>query len=703
MPQLYNNAVITDAGLSLLNKVQAGTVSIQFTRMATGSGIYTADERAPSALKKCITLKAGKNSYPLSSVGTVPDGGIKLTALITNQDPASGAILVSEGYYINEIGLFAREKDGDSSTEVLYSITVARGDTGDYMPPYETGAPVQIVQEYHAKVGNATSVTINSAGAVMLVEDAQREFEDLKRMIDGGGAIGEKTLTFEAAETRENIASGDRMDTILGKIRKVFADLSPVSFSGKYPDLDDVPKVMKNPEPLRFTGASTATYDGSTEEIVDIPSYNVFVKSGSGAGSGLVPSPGTTAGTTRYLREDGTWSTPPNNDTTYGVATQSADGLLSSSDKKKLDGLPDAVSSIPAGLTSGYVRTGQKSGKAAGDHATAEGRNTDATGNSSHAEGYVTTASGYSSHAEGYATTASNETSHAEGSHAKATGDSSHAEGFDTTASGDFSHAEGTGTTASNHASHVSGKFNKDMTNGGSDNNKIGDAFVVGNGSGSAARSNALRVTYSGAVYGTGNYNTSGADYAEFIYEWSDKNKDDEDRVGYFVTVKDRLLYKAGPGEHIVGITSGNPSIVGNADEDYYWRWERDEFDRIIWIDVPEMVEKVDGDGNVVRDRETGMPVMVETGRVIKNGDMKPNPDYDPSKQDLYIERKDRPEWDYVGMLGVLPVRDDGTCIEGGYCKCGEGGIATSAPERGFDTYIVIERVNDHVVKVILK
>lgn len=43
--------------------------------------------------------------------------------------------------------------------------------------------------------------------------------------------------------------------------------------------------------------------------------YSNFVKSGSGAKSGLVPAPSTTAGTTKYLREDGTWQTPP--DTTY--------------------------------------------------------------------------------------------------------------------------------------------------------------------------------------------------------------------------------------------------------------------------------------------------------------------------------------------------------------------------------------------------
>jgi hypothetical protein len=43
--------------------------------------------------------------------------------------------------------------------------------------------------------------------------------------------------------------------------------------------------------------------------------YTTFVKSGTGAAAGLVPAPSTTAGTTKYLREDGTWVVPTN--TTY--------------------------------------------------------------------------------------------------------------------------------------------------------------------------------------------------------------------------------------------------------------------------------------------------------------------------------------------------------------------------------------------------
>ena len=68
--------------------------------------------------------------------------------------------------------------------------------------------------------------------------------------------------------------------------------------------------------------------------------YSNFVKSGSTAKAGLVPAPSTTAGTTKYLREDGNWVVPPN--TTYDVATTSANGLMSKTDKATLDAIPNS-------------------------------------------------------------------------------------------------------------------------------------------------------------------------------------------------------------------------------------------------------------------------------------------------------------------------------------------------------------------------
>ncbi len=260
---------------------------------------------------------------------------------------------------------------------------------------------------------------------------------------------------------------------------------------------------------------------------------------------------------------------------------------------------------------------------------------------------------------------------------------SEHAEGTRTTALGMYSHAGGYGTIATWACQTAIGEYNQKNSSG---------YFVIGNGASEDSRSNAFRVSNTGAVYGKGAYNSSGADYAEFIRPWHDGNENNEDRVGYFVTVKDGYLYKANEGDYIIGITSGNPSVVGNSDEEYYWRWERDEFNRIVYEEIPETKEEID---------EAGKILTVETGNTVKIP--KQSKEYDVSLQQSYVERKDRREWDYVGMIGVVPVRDDGSCEVGRYCKCKDGGIATIAEERGFDTYMVLDRISDNIVSVILK
>ncbi|MDY6291688.1 MAG: hypothetical protein SPL86_09425, partial [Succiniclasticum sp.] len=81
---------------------------------------------------------------------------------------------------------------------------------------------------------------------------------------------------------------------------------------------------------IKGTGATTVTSDANG--VITIHStdnnttYSNFVKSGSGAKAGLVPAPSTTAGTTKYLREDGTWQVPPDNNTTYSNFVKSGSG-----------------------------------------------------------------------------------------------------------------------------------------------------------------------------------------------------------------------------------------------------------------------------------------------------------------------------------------------------------------------------------------
>ena len=69
---------------------------------------------------------------------------------------------------------------------------------------------------------------------------------------------------------------------------------------------------------LRWSSSGTAVWGAENDTT-----YNDFVGSGTNAASGLVPAPSTTAGTTKYLREDGTWAVPPDNDTVYTHPTTS--------------------------------------------------------------------------------------------------------------------------------------------------------------------------------------------------------------------------------------------------------------------------------------------------------------------------------------------------------------------------------------------
>ena len=610
MPQLFQSAVITSDGMRLLTKAQSGNAKIEFTRVETGNGSYTKEEKDSSVLMEMTGLRSVKNSYGLSDIRIHSDHCVKVTALIANYDSVAQEPLITEGYYLNEIGLYAREKDEENSTEVLYSIAVTAGENGDFMPPYNRNNPVEIIQEYYAAVSNSKEVTIQgSMGAVALAED----LDICNSKIDTLGNKLENYLDPDGSTLSATKAMQDGDGNVISETyakRSIYGDRT-ISLGAKSDSKLGSGSVVIGGRNNSATGDYGSVSGGSTNEAGN----NCFVGGGVGNKAGQAFMSAIVGGQSNKMQED--------------------------------------YSAI-----------------AGGDGNTVNGRYSFIGGGS-----FNETRENFSAVLGGYRNIAS----------------------------GMASCAAGDGNNASNHSSFAVGHYSKIMKSGGHSSNQIGDAFVIGNGTGSSTLSNALRVTYLGDILGTKAFQSSGADYAEFIKPWADGNPDNEDRVGYFVTIKNGYLHKANEGDYITGITSGNPSVVGNADEDYYWRYERDNFNRIVMEDVPETVQATDDEGKPLFDEETHEPIMVETGNIIPNARMKLAKDYDPSLQESYVERKDRKEWDYVGMLGVLPVRDDGSCIPGQFCKSKNGGIATFAAERSIDTYMVLERISDNVVSVILK
>lgn len=130
------------------------------------------------------------------------------------------------------------------------------------------------------------------------------------------------------------------------------------------------------------------------------------------------------------------------------------------------------------GVNNGEVFNNYDLNSASGYYSHSEGNNTKASASFSHTEGWDSIADGVASHAEGRST---------------ARGYCSHAEGNATNANGDSSHSEGIGTIANGEASHVIGKYNIE-------DNENKYAFIIGNGTSDANRSNAIGVGWDGSI-----------------------------------------------------------------------------------------------------------------------------------------------------------------------------------------------------------
>lgn len=126
------------------------------------------------------------------------------------------------------------------------------------------------------------------------------------------------------------------------------------------------------------------------------------------------------------------------------------------------------------------------------------------------------------------------------------------------------------------------------------------------------------------------------ADFAE-VAEWSDGNPDNEDRIGYFVCFDVP--------------TSGIIMRKANADDDV----------KGVTVLNPSFA------GNCTKDK------FDENGKLL-------------------------PQYEYVGVIGLVPVHDNGQCVVGERCVPADGGLAAPSPnDKG---YQVVERYNDNMILI---
>jgi hypothetical protein len=191
-------------------------------------------------------------------------------------------------------------------------------------------------------------------------DDRFSKLDDAK--LDKTGDASNVTSDIQSATIRTNLTTGEKLAVSLGKIKKFLSDLKTVAFTGSYADLTEKPTSMT------ANGGNADTVNNHTVDT-DVPedakftdtTYDAFVKSGTKAKAGLVPSPPITAGTTKYLREDGTWAVPsssiPDNAVTGikgNVETEYRTG--------KVNLTPENIGALPisGGKLTGQLQVGEK-------------------------------------------------------------------------------------------------------------------------------------------------------------------------------------------------------------------------------------------------------------------------------------------------------------------------------------------------------
>ena len=250
------NLVITNAGQELMTNLITKGTTANFTKITTSEHVYEKEE-----LGNLLALKDIKQEVAISKLEQKDASTIEITAAITNEE-------LTEGYYIKALGLYIKDNEGN---EILYAVAI--DDTPDHLSAFDNKTISSIKYRLNVRVSNSEQVTLEIDPKVYAtaeqVEELSNSVSEISKSLQQvteittdlkphafnstvnnltttttgyaldatqGKALNTRvtaleTPTFTQATSRTNIASGNTMPTILGKIMKYFTDLKSHAFN----------------------------------------------------------------------------------------------------------------------------------------------------------------------------------------------------------------------------------------------------------------------------------------------------------------------------------------------------------------------------------------------------------------------------------------------------------------------------------------
>ena len=121
---------------------------------------------------------------------------------------------------------------------------------------YTDGKVKPVAYDYRAEI---TSIKPEDTPYLEITSEGGKRFVDatgITSKLNYNGNAKDVTVTFSESTKRENVTSGEKLSSLLGKIRKFFSDLKAVAFSGKAADLteDTTHRFMTDTERTKLNG-----------------------------------------------------------------------------------------------------------------------------------------------------------------------------------------------------------------------------------------------------------------------------------------------------------------------------------------------------------------------------------------------------------------------------------------------------------------